>query len=584
MSKEDRGCNMKKQGRRQLIIITICVAIVICFLCFYIGYQNYKEPKLGEFEVLNLTEQTEGFYLNATPSHHAVTYEVEIKNGSGEEIFTTESNSNNILLKNFTTNYGDKLKIKVIAKNKNGTEREANKIYEYTWQNPSFNNPNGRHIDVAKGLSLLLSGYEQNSIYTVRLEYLNQVIYEEQIATNNIFIPYQRLEGYAGRITAKLYTEKNSLISSYNFYVNTPVIGKVKISRPETELKTRWNDIDFEFEGGKNASEFHLNIVEEGMLVNQIVLPADTKRYTLPAEYLNENKNYYFELVATYLDYEEISEKDGISAFIGEKEKTNPVYTSHSPSFMKKGSKITLASRTSDAAIYYTLDGTEPTTNSLVYKEPITINENTLIKTKAISKRRWDSDTNTYDFQIGEKNLIVYLSPSNQSWNYGNTEAGFRTEMLEMNEIGDVVERVLKENGVTVYRNNRNNKDINTYISESNYRKVDFHLAIHSNASLDREAQGIEIYVDKQTSKALSIATNIYQNLYQIYPYKNGVSTDRGVKFADGALGEVNDSFLPCGTLIEIAYHDNYDDARWILENKEKIGKNIAQSILLFYN
>ena len=155
--------------------------------------------------------------------------------------------------------------------------------------------------------------------------------------------------------------------------------------------------------------------------------------------------------------------------------------------------------------------------------------------------------------------------------------------MKEMNKIADVVERVLKQNGVTVYRN-RSSGNINLWLSESNYVKSDLHLAIHSNASGRGTARGIEIYVDKETSPALSIATNIYQNLYQIYPGKYTPYTDRGVKYAVGSLGEANDDFIPCGTLIEVAYHDNEEDARWIVENREDIGNNIATSIINYYN
>ena len=86
------------------------------------------------------------------------------------------------------------------------------------------------------------------------------------------------------------------------------------------------------------------------------------------------------------------------------------------------------------------------------------------------------------------------------------------------------------------------------------------------------------------SSPSLSIATNIYQNLYQIYPGNQEPYTDRGVKYAAGSLGEANDSFIPCGTLIEVAYHDNEEDARWMVENRETIGNNIATSIINYYN
>lgn len=152
-----------------------------------------------------------------------------------------------------------------------------------------------------------------------------------------------------------------------------------------------------------------------------------------------------------------------------------------------------------------------------------------------------------------------------------------------MNRIGDTVVNTLKINGVTVYRNNSSG-DINAWNNVSNAVNADFHLAIHSNASGTHLARGPEIFVDDETSLALSIASNIYDNLWAIYPGNSIQSYHRGVKYARGSLGEVNKEYLPCGALIEVAYHDNVDDATWIMQNIDKIGQNIANSILTYYN
>lgn len=569
--------------RRTFIIAEISFAIIASFLCFFLGYLNYLEPKLGNFKCNELKEENGNFYLSITESHNAVKYEIFVTNQKGEEIFHTESDSEYILLNNFTANFGDTLKFKILAKNKNGTTKESTNHYEKVWLYSSFVNFNTRYISASNGLGLTLYGYQKGEKYDLKLEYLNQVIYEEEINSDNILIPYEKIDGYAGRITAKLYTKNNTLISSYNLFINTPIVGKITLTAKDNTTRTRWNDIKMYLSGGENATDFHLQIWEEGNLINTLSLPTDTLEYTLPAEYLNEDKNYRFQILAMYKDYIEIAETSEIEVFVGKKETTNPVYLSHNPSFIKKGTKITLDTRTPNETIYYTLDGSDPTPESSVYHEPITINDNVTLKTYAASENRFDSAINTYQFQIRDKNLVVYLSPSNQYLNYGVSKVGFTNEMKEMNKIADIVERVLKQNGVTVYRN-RSQGNINAWLSESNYVKSDLHLAIHSNASGRGTARGIEIYVDKDTSPALSIATNIYQNLYQIYPGKGVPYTDRGVKYAAGSLGEANDAFIPCGTLIEIAYHDNEEDAKWIVENRETIGNNIATSIINYYN
>lgn len=573
---------MAKKYQRTLIIIGICIAIGISFLCFWLGYQNYLEPHLADFSILGIEEQQQNIILKLENSHNAKTYEVMIYNQQGEKIFQATSTTPEIPLKNLNVNYGDILRIEAIAQNKNKTNKKAREIYEYRWNKASFKNNNDRYISTNSGLSLMINGYLPNETYKLKLEYLKEVIYEKEIKTDNIFIPYEKLQGYAGRITAKLYTDQNSLISTYNFYINTPLIGKIKIITPEEQFKTRWNDIKIKFEGGENATDYYLSIFKENTLENRIKLSEITKEYTLSAEYLEEDKNYFFSIEATYLDYHEITKQDGVNIYVGKKEETSPVYVSHNPSFIKQGTKITLQTRSDNAKIYYTLDGSTPTENSILYKEPISINENITLKTYAISQNRYDSAIQEYPFQIQNKQLVVYLSPSNQYLNYGVKSAGFTNEMKEMNKIADVVERKLKENGVRVIRNHPSG-NINTWLSESNNIKSDLHLAIHSNAS-KTNARGIEIYVDKPSSKSLSIATHIYQNLYQIYPGKHLKNTNRGIKYAVGSLGEVNDSFIKCGALIEIAYHDNYEDALWMVENREIIGNNIASSILSYYN
>ena len=296
-----------------------------------------------------------------------------------------------------------------------------------------------------------------------------------------------------------------------------------------------------------------------------------------------EDNQYDIVLKAYYDDYLDVSKEDSIHVTISKKETTNPVYVTHNPTFIKAGTSVELKSRTSNAFIYYTTDGSEPDTNSNLYTKPIIINEDTLIKTYAVTKNRYDSVVNTYDFKVRDKNLVFYLSPSNQYLNYGNSDAGYTTEMEIMNKIADVVQQNLTEKGVIVYRNVPS-AGINAWNAESNYVKADFHLAIHSNASGTRLARGIEIYVDKETSKALSIASVIYENLWQIYDGNDNPLYDRGIKYARGSLGEVNEDFLPCGSLIEVAYHDQYDDALWIMQNIENIGNNIANSIYSYYN
>ncbi len=65
------------------------------------------------------------------------------------------------------------------------------------------------------------------------------------------------------------------------------------------------------------------------------------------------------------------------------------------------GTKIAL-STTANAAIYYTLDGTEPTAASAVYSQPITVNSDITIKAMAQASGYKQSETMTVSFKLGK--------------------------------------------------------------------------------------------------------------------------------------------------------------------------------------
>ena len=86
------------------------------------------------------------------------------------------------------------------------------------------------------------------------------------------------------------------------------------------------------------------------------------------------------------------------------------------------------------------------------------------------------------------------------------------------------------------------------------------------------------------SSPSFAIASNIYENLWQIYDGKDNKDYKRGIKYARGSLGEANDDFVRCGSLIEIAYHDEEHDALWVVNHVREIGENLAQTIISYYN
>lgn len=67
---------------------------------------------------------------------------------------------------------------------------------------------------------------------------------------------------------------------------------------------------------------------------------------------------------------------------------------------IEKNTSVTLSCATPNATIYYTVNGSDPTTSSSIYKTPIVLTKDTTIKTKAVKSGYISSDIITYEYQI----------------------------------------------------------------------------------------------------------------------------------------------------------------------------------------
>jgi N-acetylmuramoyl-L-alanine amidase len=168
----------------------------------------------------------------------------------------------------------------------------------------------------------------------------------------------------------------------------------------------------------------------------------------------------------------------------------------------------------------------------------------------------------------------VYLSPSTQDDNIGKGNYG--TEEIRMNQITNVIAYHLNRHGVVVYRNNPS-MSLRQVVEDSNNKNPDFHFAIHSNAGGGR---GCEVFCYKAGEDGEAQAWGIYNELSLITP-----TGDRGVKQGFNFYGNGVHMYEVAYTnaiaaLVEIAFHDNLDDANWIISNIEPIGIALAKGVL----
>lgn len=170
----------------------------------------------------------------------------------------------------------------------------------------------------------------------------------------------------------------------------------------------------------------------------------------------------------------------------------------------------------------------------------------------------------------------IYLSPSTQEYNqYVN---GGNEEQV-MNQLADAMIPYLISSGIQFTRNSPQG-NVNQSIAQSNSGNHDLHVALHSNASpesMTGQLQGTDVYYRPGNYQSRRFADILVRNFKNIYPYPWMVTAEPST-----ALAEVRRTVAP-SVLIETAYHDNEEDARWIKENIDAIARAIVLSLTEYF-
>lgn len=170
----------------------------------------------------------------------------------------------------------------------------------------------------------------------------------------------------------------------------------------------------------------------------------------------------------------------------------------------------------------------------------------------------------------------VFLSPSTQEFN-PYIDGG--NEEYYMNLVADAMEPYLTASGISFVRNNPNS-NASQAIKDSNSGNYGLHLAIHSNASSESirgQQQGADIYYYPTSTSGKRFAEIIQKNFKTIYPNPDNVDI-----IPTTSIGEVRQTKAPA-VLVEVAYHDNRQDAQWIRDNIGNIARVLSQSIAEYF-
>lgn len=173
---------------------------------------------------------------------------------------------------------------------------------------------------------------------------------------------------------------------------------------------------------------------------------------------------------------------------------------------------------------------------------------------------------------------IIFLSPSTQESNLYVTGSG--SEEYWMNRLADAMIPYLNASGIR-YDRNTPEMTAGSSIRYANQRYYDFYLALHSNAAgpgRSGEVRGIIAFYYPRSVQGQRAAQIFVNNLRTIYPLPNQVYIRPTT-----TLGEVRDPRFP-SVLLELGYHDNYQDARWIEGNIDQIAQNLVLSLTDYFD
>ena len=551
------------------ILVTFTASIIIL----------NSDKILSNFNIINIDNISTNFQVRFEKVKAAKYYDIVIYNSDNIQIYSKSvyNNSNEINLN--MLEYKSEYRLVVYAYDKLGESLSVNNPYKFTYTEPTFSNDNDFILKNDEDYKLLIDGNLSKKNYKIVLYDNNYKLKEEKLTSNEYVIDKKYYEDLKQKLDIKI-VDGLTTISKISLYNNISPVSDISITSPANGNILDYNDVILTYNGGDNATKYIVKIYNKDKLLKETTVKKN--RCVVSSEMFKKAEKYKIEISALYKDYTDYTKTSSVEFEMNEKDTLKPVYINTYHKFVKPGSYITLSNPNKDGTIFYTINGSDPSISGIKYDTPIYVRKNMTIKTVITEPKKNNSIINEFEVNIGKKEKYsVYLSPSNQDGNYGISSVGYTNEKTEMNDITNYIEKRLKANNVKVYRNSPYG-NINLWTADSRYYGVDLHLAIHSNASINHNIFGIETWINEQSSKTYSLANLIQDSLINVY-YTNEEGSNRGVKYANGAMGEVHESFVPFGILLEIAHHDYEKDATWIMQNKELIANTITDTILKYF-
>lgn len=165
----------------------------------------------------------------------------------------------------------------------------------------------------------------------------------------------------------------------------------------------------------------------------------------------------------------------------------------------------------------------------------------------------------------------IYISPSDQDKNIyasGNTN-----EAEQCRKIALATVEALKRCGFTAMTDVTS--EMEERVTQSNDWGADVHLCIHTNA-FNGQVQGTRLFSYDTSGAGYKICQAVMETLAPITPGESDNIT------AWPGLYEVRNAVAPT-VYVEVAFHDNPEEAAWIINHVEEIGEAITKGLCNYF-
>lgn len=164
----------------------------------------------------------------------------------------------------------------------------------------------------------------------------------------------------------------------------------------------------------------------------------------------------------------------------------------------------------------------------------------------------------------------IYISPSNQEKNLyavGNTN-----EAVQCNKIGNALAAALERCGFETMVNGKDNLSVRC--KESDKWGANLHLPIHTNAH-NGMVKGTRLFCYDKTGAGHKACMSVIAALAPITPGESDSVTVHH-------FYEVKHPKAPT-VYVEVGFHDNKEEAAWIIEHTEDIAEAICRGLCAHY-